>query len=667
MDRLFYPTTPIAYDGESAGSLITRLIQLNSYQHAAAIYKHLADIKGIEEFVSIISHDLKFASFLSKMRLDTRNSHLSLRRKSITQRSEVLWKNAFLPDKFFHNDLQHYCPLCLRDQEFWRKDWLLKLNYACPKHKVMLLNHCPHCFKKLNIIRSKLCICPKCQTDIRLAPIIACNTTQTIEWLETLFSYAEQDKINILINCFTKLEKFNISNNLNINNEELVNLTYAFLNNTKNFQNSINSILLNHLPNIHPRIALLPFLIKDRFIPLYKDFIKSACDQFNFSNITTHQGFLTIQDCCKVLNKSRNEIKHLITLNHLHLHKQKDEIYISIPSIVTCLSKYKELQIILSSIKDENYIIQKSEVFYTLKEAANCLNVNTETVRFLIKNHILSLATQTSTSKTTQHFISKKSLDEFHREKILIGAVARELNVNPTNLTEKLASLGIFPIHGPKVDQTRNNIFLKSSINHITREKILSIQTYPNSAGRKKHANDRITQTEDSLYIPLKEAAKRLEKSPLQVAQLVTKQFLKKKLSNPGNILINLESLDLLLEKISSPMYTHYEDALQLLNCPPNWFNTYWIKTEILKIEDLLYWKVITTADINRALKIRSEYLTGAEVSKLMNMHKSHIPNLSIQGLITPLLIGNTHKIKFYSKADVIYLIKKGYGYSSKS
>ncbi len=559
MHKLFYPATPIAYDGESAGSFITRLIQLNSYQHAAAIYKRLADIKGIEEFVSIISHDLKFESFLSLMRLDTRNSHLSLKRKSITQRSEVLWKNAFIPDKFFHNDLQHYCPLCLKEQEFWRKDWLLKLNYACSKHKVMLIDHCPHCFKKLNIIRSKLCICPKCQTDIRLAPTLACNTTQTLEWLDTLFSSAEQNKINIFTNCFSKLEKIIIFNNLNIKNEELVNLAYAFLNNTTNFQNSINSILFNYLPNMHPRIALLPFLTKDRFTPLYKDFIKSACDQFDFSNITTHQGLLTIQDCCKVLNKSRNEIKHLIALNHLHLHQQKDEIYISIPSVVTCLSKSDEIQIILSSIKNENYTIQKSEEFYTLKEAAKCLNVNIETVRFLIKDRILSLATQTSALKTTQHFISKQSLDVFHCEKILIGAVAKELNVNPTNLTEKLASLGIFPINGPKVDQTRNNIFLKSSINHITREKILSIQTYHTSKGRKKHTNDRITQIEDNLYIPLKEAAQRLGKSPLQVAQLVTKQLLKKKLSNPWNILINLESLDLLLEKISSPMYTHGE------------------------------------------------------------------------------------------------------------
>lgn len=38
-------------------------------------------------------------------------------------------------------------------------------------------------------------------------------------------------------------------------------------------------------------------------------------------------------------------------------------------------------------------------------------------------------------------------------------ALAKELKVNPTNLTEKLASLGIQPIHGPNIDQTRSNIF----------------------------------------------------------------------------------------------------------------------------------------------------------------------------------------------------------------
>lgn len=54
MKKLFYPLTPLPHNQESAGSFITRLIQLNSYQHPAAIYKNRAGINSVEEFVSTI-------------------------------------------------------------------------------------------------------------------------------------------------------------------------------------------------------------------------------------------------------------------------------------------------------------------------------------------------------------------------------------------------------------------------------------------------------------------------------------------------------------------------------------------------------------------------------------------------------------------------------------
>ena len=131
-----------------------------------------------------------------------------------------------------------------------------------------------------------------------------------------------------------------------------------------------------------------------------------------------------------------------------------------------------------------------------------------------------------------------------------MGALAKELKVNPTNLTEKLASLGIQPIHGPNIDQTRSNIFLRASIKDINQEKLISIKQYTTSAGRKKFKDS--APFLDANYITLNEAAKLLGKSLLQVAQLAAKSILIKKLSSSGNILIELDSLNKLLEKISS-------------------------------------------------------------------------------------------------------------------
>ena len=166
----------------------------------------------------------------------------------------------------------------------------------------------------------------------------------------------------------------------------------------------------------------------------------------------------------------------------------------------------------------------------------------------------------------------------------------------------------------------------------------------------------------NSDYITLNEATKLLGKSLLQVAQLAAKNILIKKLSSSGNILIELASLNKLLEKISSPLYIHYKDALQLLKCSPNWFKAYWVKTEIISVEDLVYWKLVLTSEVENAVKIKSEYLTGTEASHLMEMLKSHITNLSTQGLIQPILFGKKHHIKIYEKAHVIKLIEDGYG-----
>lgn len=179
-------------------------------------------------------------------------------------------------------------------------------------------------------------------------------------------------------------------------------------------------------------------------------------------------------------------------------------------------------------------------------------------------------------------------------------------------------------------------------------------------SGRKKFKDS--TPILDANYITLNEAAKLLGKSLLQVAQLAAKSILIKKLSSYGNILIELNSLNKLLEKISSPEYLHYKDTLQLLKCSPNWFNAYWVKTEIISVEDLVYWKLILASEVENALKIKSEFLTGTEASHLMGMHKSHISNLSTQGFIQPISFGTRHQIKLYKKSEVIKLIEDGYG-----
>lgn len=655
--KLFYPLTPVPYNHESAGSFITRLIQLNSYQHPAAIYKSRTGISNGEKFVSIIRHHKKFKIFLAKMNLDPSNSHLALSRESNTQRSNIRWKNVVLPDNFFQNDLQHYCPLCLKDKEYWRRDWLFKLNYACSIHNIKLLSYCPKCFKKLNIVRARLSFCVKCQTDIRIAPNIACSSMRVQNWLNQIFDCADIVLVEHFKNFWRKLEKINSINKLGMSIEGMATLAYDFFNDSANLQISLSSILLSKIPHLHPRIVLLPFITRDKFMTTYKPLVQDASTSYVFSNHCVDLPPLPLQDCLKILDKNKNEFESLITLGWLTPLRKRGQICFSVPNITNCLIQSKELDFVLSQFKKNNLNNNSHLEFYTLQQAANLLSVNTETVRFLIKNQLLPLS---KNSKGVAYSIPQKALNNFHSSKILLGALAKQLNVNPTNLTEKLASLGIQPIHGPKIDKTRTNIFLRTSIKDINQEKLISINEYTTSTGRKKFKDSAAVL--DANYITLNEAAKLLGKSLLQAAQLAAKSILIKKLSPSGNILIDLASLNKLLEKISSPQYLHYKDTLQLLKCSPNWFNAYWVKTEIISVEDLVYWKLILASEVENAVKIKSEFLTGTEASHLMGMHKSHISNLSTQGLIQPISFGKKYQIKLYRKSEVMKLIKDGYG-----
>ncbi|MEB3768176.1 TniQ family protein [Acinetobacter sp. MD2] len=657
MKKLFYPLTPLPYNQESAGSFITRLIQLNSYQHPAAIYKSRAGINSVEEFVSTIRHQEKFKIFLSKINLDPSNVCLALSRESNTQRSNIRWNNVILPDSFFHNDLQHYCPLCLKDKEYWRKDWLFKLNYACSIHNIKLLSHCPKCFKKLNIVRARLSFCVKCQTDIRIAPNIACSSMRVQNWLDQIFDQADTQLVEHFKNFWRKLEKINSINKLGMSIEGMATLAYDFFNHSAKFQNSLSSILLSKIPNLHPRIVLLPFLTRDKFITSYKSLIQDACSSWIFPNNHVDLNPLAWKDCLKILDKNKDEFESLIVLGWLPPIRKTEQIYFSTSDITNCLMQPRQLDFALSQIKTDHLNNKNGSGFYTLQQAASYLNVNTETIRFLIRDQLLPVS---KNSKGVTHSILPKPLHDFHDSKILLGALAKELKVNSTNLTEKLASLGIQPVHGPNIDKTRTNIFLRNSIKTLSQEKLNDIKQYATSTGRKKLQCS--TQAVDSNYITLNEAAKLLGKSLLQVAQLAAKSILIKKLSSSGNILIELNSLNKLLEKISSPKYLHYKDTLQLLKCSPNWFNAYWVKTEIISVEDLVYWKLILASEVENALKIKSEFLTGTEASHLMGMHKSHISNLSTQGFIQPISLGTKHQIKLYKKSEVIKLIEDGYG-----
>ena len=100
-------------------------------------------------------------------------------------------------------------------------------------------------------------------------------------------------------------------------------------------------------------------------------------------------------------------------------------------------------------------------------------------------------------------------------------------------------------------------------------------------------------------------------------------------------------------------------EAAKQLDCAINWLHINWIRTGCMKCYDYIYWKFVSTDDINKVKMIQKEYMTAIDASKLLGMHRTHIINLKAQGKINSVSFGESNPINLYRRKDVLSLLKQ--------
>jgi len=60
-----------------------------------------------------------------------------------------------LPNIHLNSTRLRYCPLCLREEIYWRMSWQLKVAVACTQHQVWLHDVCPHCLKEQSFLKRR--------------------------------------------------------------------------------------------------------------------------------------------------------------------------------------------------------------------------------------------------------------------------------------------------------------------------------------------------------------------------------------------------------------------------------------------------------------------------------------------------------------------------------
>ncbi len=641
------------YPDESATSYLLRTAELNGHTSVYQLF-------GKEKF-NFLTKLAPNYTFIDKQRfkyvLETLNLNpdyinLAFDRDKSTSRAPRIYRNVIIDLSLFKSKGHSYCPQCLKEQPYFKKIWLLRPVYSCPTHSILLLDNCYRCGHAINLQSGSIINCSNWSADLREAKQIHYSENFLIHW----FIYILNQNSNELFQEFTSfwfaLEKFSALDEPR-SDECYLKIVYEYFVNNSNSIITISNWINSRIQLAHPKIQLLPFYKEAKSIRFKENYlvnIEKNCIPY-LPNTLSKKIHLTFEESRLLLGVGRLKLTNLLASNILKFEENNhSKQLLSSTDIEIFLIGEKSLEIEKHPLSISNR--QNGLLTVEIRLAAEILNTNLDTIRKLAKSHWLDDAKKRN---TTPLQIPIHKLENFQKKYVIASTLAKKLNVNPGNFVEKMISIGIKPISGPHIVKLPVNIFTKDCIRHITKDHIDQVKTYTTKTGRK-NTNVKITINYD--FYTLKEAAIILKISPNQVTTLTHLRILERYNEFLTPIKIKRISLDALKNILESEEYVSIQNASEKLNCRMNWFNQYWCKTGFLEIKDLTYWKLVKKSQLDEIIKLKEEYLTGAEASLYLGMRHSHITNLQTQGLIEGHYFGKTDKkIRLFKRADV-YQIK---------
>lgn len=140
---------PKCFDDESPVGYLIRLAEINGYK----TYKYLVTIEGIITY-SRIPSDIEVYNLLK-----------DLSWTGFGEADEVGKVCSYYSGDFYANNIR-YCPICLKENNYFRITWQMKIAFVCLKHKVWLNEFCPSCEEP---IKYNSCLLGRCRCGSVLA------------------------------------------------------------------------------------------------------------------------------------------------------------------------------------------------------------------------------------------------------------------------------------------------------------------------------------------------------------------------------------------------------------------------------------------------------------------------------------------------------------------
>ncbi|MDN3576977.1 hypothetical protein QWZ03_09385 [Chitinimonas viridis] len=78
-----------------------------------------------------------------------------------------------------------------------------------------------------------------------------------------------------------------------------------------------------------------------------------------------------------------------------------------------------------------------------------------------------------------------------------------------------------------------------------------------------------------------------------------------------------------------------------------------WVRSGFIAVRQYSFWQRIAKQDVEKLERLLAKYVTATTASRMLGMHRSHVPNLERRGEIRSITVGDNFPVRLYLRSDV--------------
>lgn len=536
---------------ESLAGYLLRVAEVNCLRHVQELREFLGTYTTYPSPPSLIPQFGIYDLELLGKELNLPASHLAAIAKPLDVRVRKfrkfrhqgkLWPLGMLRDKH-----RAWCPLCLKEAHIQQASWDWRLQTACPRHRVLLVDRCHSCQRHVSWRCSSLrhCVCGYQLADAPTLPVdpawqpIAVNDLPPNQLMRYLTLV-----LLVLKGGQPDLARLTAADNEQVHQATL-GVTNSLLQSAAAFQRAVINLIEKRYmayPTLGPRYAVASLLnglglaanFDAELASIASHWLYTAPPMPAVNNYSPDDEVpaLPMATVATTLNVSshiiktllRKEILTYVTDNYLAHRRRIDKQEVidgkSLARLLHRLSRLNEPVQNGKIIRFDHYgidhakrldlltdidgqytritafnpalglpslslckmlkTIEENDSLLSVRKAAEFLEIYPDAISRLIKVKLLTARALTK----RQVCIEIKDLVEFRETYIFTHEIARQLMCNPTNIADRIISIGILPVHGPVIDGGLTYAFRRKDITNEVLQQINIAKTYQSRAGR---------------------------------------------------------------------------------------------------------------------------------------------------------------------------------------